>query len=261
MSGDSKQAQHDAEVDAAEQPFLEHLLELRQRILRGLLLVFLLFIPIYMVSDQLYGFVAAPLMAFLPGGEMIAIDVAFGFFIPLKLALFAAFVLGLPFVLHQVWAFIAPGLYLKEKRLALPLLVSSIALFYLGMTFAYFLVFPLVFQFFAAVTPEGVAMTTDIASYFSFVLKMFFAFGVAFEIPVATLLLSLTGFASAQGLADKRPYIIVGCVVVGMLLTPPDVISQIMLAVPTYLLYEVGIVFARIVEKRRADEEAAEAEA
>ena len=254
----SAEQEHDAAIDGAEQPFLEHLLELRSRILQAMLAVLLLFIPIYTFSDDLYSFIAAPIMAYLPGGNMIAIDVASGFFTPLKLALFSAVVVGMPFILHQAWAFIAPGLYLREKKLALPLLVSSILLFYAGMAFAYFLVFPLVFQFFAAVTPDGVTMMTDIHRYLDFVLKMFFAFGFAFEIPVATLLLSLTGFATADGMAHKRPYVVVGCVVLGMLLTPPDVVSQILLAVPTWALFEIGIFFARMVERRRADAEAAE---
>ena len=164
----------------------------------------------------------------------------------------------MPFVLHQAWAFISPGLYLHEKRFALPLLISSIALFYLGMAFAYFLVFPLIFQFFAAVTPAGVTMMTDINRYLDFVMKMFFAFGLAFEIPIATLLMVWSGITSASSLARKRPYVIVGCFVVGMLLTPPDVISQLLLAVPTWLLFEVGVFLARFAQRR--SEEAAEAE-
>lgn len=249
-------SQHDAEIDANEQPFLEHLLELRQRILHALLAVLILFFPIYYFANDLYTFIAEPLMRHLPAGAtMIAIDVASGFFTPLKLALFLAVILGMPFILHQAWSFIAPGLYLKEKRLALPLLVSSIGLFYLGMAFAYYAVFPLAFGFFASVAPDGVTMMTDIRLYLNFVLKMFFAFGFAFEIPVATVLLAMTGFATAEGMASKRPYVIVGCTIAGMLLTPPDVISQLMLAIPTWLLFEVGVVFARIVEKRREAEE------
>ncbi len=253
---DNPDAAHDAEIDAAEQPFLEHLLELRQRILRALLIVLLLFFPIYYFANDLYNFVAEPLMAHLPtGASMIAIDVASGFFTPFKLALFLAIFLGMPFVLHQAWSFIAPGLYLKEKRLALPLLVSSIGLFYLGMAFAYYAVFPLVFGFFASVTPEGVTMMTDIDRYLNFVLKMFFAFGFAFEIPVATVLLAMTGFATADGMASKRPFVIVGCAILGMLLTPPDVISQLLLAIPTWLLFEWGVIFARLIENRRANAE------
>lgn len=252
----SHDAEHDAEIDSNEQPFLEHLLELRQRILHALLAVLVLFFPIYYFANDLYSFVAEPLMTHLPAGaSMIAIDVASGFFTPLKLALFLAVILGMPFILHQAWSFVAPGLYSKEKRLALPLLVSSIGLFYLGMAFAYYAVFPLAFGFFASVAPDGVTMMTDIRLYLNFVLKMFFAFGFAFEIPVATVLLAMTGFATADGMAAKRPYVIVGCTVAGMLLTPPDVISQLMLAIPTWMLFEVGVMFARVVEKRKAAQE------
>jgi len=245
---------HDALVDGNEQPFLDHIIELRARILRGLLAVIILFFPIYLFANELYSFVAAPLMAHLPGGSnMIATEVASPFLTPFKLSIFAAVFLGMPFLLHQLWAFVSPGLYLHEKRFAFPLLASSIVLFYLGIAFAYFLVFPLVFQFFANVTPTGVTMMTDINRYLDFVLKMFFAFGLAFEIPIATLLLAWTGLATASSMAAKRPYIIVGCFVIGMLLTPPDVISQLLLAIPCWVLFEIGIVFARMVEKREEE--------
>jgi sec-independent protein translocase protein TatC len=251
--------EHDLLVDTSEQPFLDHLIELRSRILRTLVVVLVLFFPTYYFANDLYEFVAAPLMAHLPNsGSMIATEVASPFLTPFKLAIFTAIFLGMPFVLHQAWAFISPGLYLHEKRFALPLLVSSIGLFYLGMAFAYFLVFPLIFQFFAAVTPVGVTMMTDINRYLDFVLKMFFAFGLAFEIPIATLLMVWSGITSASSMARKRPYVIVGCFVVGMLLTPPDVISQLLLAVPTWLLFEVGVFLARFIERR--SERAAEAE-
>ncbi|MEM1436957.1 MAG: twin-arginine translocase subunit TatC [Pseudomonadota bacterium] len=249
---------HDALVDADEQPFLEHLLELRRRILHGLLAVILLFFPVYFFANELYSFVAAPLLANLPGGsQMIATEVASPFLTPFKLSLVAAVCLGMPFLLHQAWAFVAPGLYLHEKRFAMPLLVSSILLFYFGMVFAYFLVFPLVFKFFASVTPEGVSMMTDINRYLDFVLKMFFAFGISFEIPVVCLLLTWSGATNAANLAKKRPYVIVGCFIVGMLLTPPDVISQLLLAVPCWLLFEVGVFFSRFAEKRETDAEPA----
>jgi sec-independent protein translocase protein TatC len=185
-----------------------------------------------------------------PGTSMIATQVASPFLTPFKLALAVAVFLAMPVILYQAWAFVAPGLYKQERRLVLPLLVSSILLFYAGTAFAYFLVFPLVFEFFAGVAPEGVTMMTDISRYLDFVIKMFFAFGIAFEIPIATLLLAWTGIASAQTMATKRPYVIVGCFVLGMLLTPPDVISQCLLAVPAWMLFEVGILFARMVEKR-----------
>jgi sec-independent protein translocase protein TatC len=169
--------------------------------------------------------------------------------------MFSAVFLGMPFLLHQLWAFVSPGLYLREKRFALPLLASSIMLFYAGMLFAYVLVFPLMFQFFASVTPVGVTMMTDINRYLDFVIKMFFAFGLAFEIPIATLLLVWSGLTTADSLARKRPYIVVGCFVVGMLLTPPDMISQVLLALPTWLLFEVGIILARLTERQEAPEE------
>ena len=181
---------------------------------------------------------------------MIATDVASPFLTPFKLAVFSAMFLGMPFLLHQLWAFVSPGLYMQEKRFALPLLASSITLFYAGMAFAYVLVFPLMFQFFASVTPAGVTMMTDINRYLDFVIKMFFAFGLAFEIPIATLLLVWSGLTTADSLARKRPYIIVGCFVVGMLLTPPDIISQVLLVFPTWLLFEVGVVLARITERQ-----------
>lgn len=247
-------ADHDSLVDSSEQPFLDHVIELRQRILHGLLAVILLFFPIYFFANDLYGFVAAPLMAHLPNdGNMIATEVASPFLTPFKLAIFAAIFLGMPYLLHQIWGFVAPGLYRHEKRFAMPLLFSSIVLFYAGVAFSYYLVFPLVFQFLAGVTPEGVTMMTDINRYLDFVLKMFFAFGFAFEIPVATLLLAWTGIASAKSMAKKRPYVIVGCFVFAMLLTPPDVISQLMLAIPTWILFEIGIVFARLAERRNEE--------
>jgi sec-independent protein translocase protein TatC len=252
---------HDHAVDAKEQPFLDHVIELRSRILRSLLVVVVLFFPIYYFANEIYQFVAAPLMAHLPqDATMIATEVASPFLTPFKLAVVSAVFAAMPFILHQAWAFVSPGLYLHEKRFALPLLVSSIALFYSGMAFAYYLVFPLVFAFFTAVAPEGVTMMTDINRYLDFVLKMFFAFGIAFEIPIAILLMVWTGLASAESLARKRPYVIVGCFVVGMLLTPPDVISQLLLAVPTWMLFEVGVFLARFVA-RRAQPDAAPADA
>ena len=251
---DKAAANHDELVDSSEQPFLDHVIELRRRILHGLLAVLVLFFPIYYFANDLYRFVAAPLMAHLPNeGNMIATEVASPFLTPFKLAIFAAIFLGMPYLLHQIWGFVAPGLYKHEKRFAMPLLFSSIVLFYAGVAFSYYLVFPLVFQFLAGITPEGVTMMTDINRYLDFVLKMFFAFGFAFEIPVATLLLAWTGIASAKSMADKRPYVIVGCFIFAMLLTPPDVISQLMLAIPTWILFEIGIFFARIVERRNEE--------
>lgn len=241
---------HDELVDSAEMPFMAHVVELRQRLLRSLAAVGLLFLPIYYFANDLYTLVATPLMARLPGdGAMIATEVASPFLTPFKLAIYAAIFVGMPVLLHQAWGFVAPGLYKHEKRFALPLLLSSICLFYLGMAFAYFAVFPLVFQFMANVTPIGVTMMTDINRYLDFVLTLFFAFGFAFEIPIAILLLVWSGISTAASIAHKRPYVIVGCFVAGMILTPPDVISQLLLALPTWVLFEVGVLFARFAEK------------
>ena len=247
---------HDERVDNEEQPFLSHVIELRQRILNSLLVVFVLFVPLFLVANDLHEFLTAPLMAHLPeGATMIATEVASPFLTPFKLAVFTAIFAAIPFLLHQIWAFVSPGLYLHEKRFAMPLLVSSVTLFYLGMAFAYYLVFPLVFGFFSATAPEGVTMMTDISRYLEFVLKLFFAFGFAFEIPVATLLLVWSGLATAESMARKRPYIVVGCFFIGMLLTPPDVVSQLLLAIPAWALFEVGVFLARFAEKREAASE------
>lgn len=249
--------EHDADVESNEQPFLEHIIELRQRILHALLVVFVLFFPTYYFANDIYQFVAAPLMAHLPSNSsMIATEVASPFLTPFKLAIVTAIFAAMPFILHQAWAFVSPGLYLHEKRFAMPMLVSSVLLFYCGVAFAYFLVFPLVFQFFATVTPLGVTWMTDINRYLDFVLKMFFAFGFAFEVPIAILLMVWSGLATADGLARKRPYIIVGCFVVGMLLTPPDILSQLLLAVPTWALFELGVFLARFIERRSETAEA-----
>ena len=250
---------HDEQVNADEQPFLSHLLELRTRILRSLLVVFVSFFPVYYFSDGIFDFVTGPMRDALPG-DMIATQVASPFLTPLKLCLYVTVFITIPYVLHQVWGFVRPGLYLREKRFAVPLLVSSTALFYLGMAFAYYVVFPLAFGFFAGQGLTGVTPTTDINQYLDFVLKLFFAFGVAFEIPVATVLLAKTGLSSARSMARKRPYVIVGCFVIGMLLTPPDIISQIMLALPAWVLFEFGIILAGMVEKPREEEEGEEEE-
>jgi len=240
---------HDVAVDTDEKPFLDHLIELRSRILRSMAAVGVIFVPIYYFANDLYEWISAPLTAQLPeGSTMIATQVATPFLTPFKLAIFAAIFVGIPYLLHQVWAFVSPGLYRHEKKFAVPLLLSSILLFYAGMAFVYFLVFPLIFAFFTQVAPEGVAIMTDINQYLDFVLKMFLAFGIAFEIPIATMLIAWSGLASADNMARRRPYVIVGCFVVGMLLTPPDVISQLLLALPTWLLFEVGIIMARLTE-------------
>lgn len=256
---DKTKNQADNASQTQEQPFIAHLIELRDRLLRVVIVVGLLFIPLFYFANDLYAWLSEPLLRYLPGGRMLAIDVITPIFTPLKLALVTAIFIGIPYILYQLWAFIAPGLYQHEKRLALPLLVSSIILFYSGMAFAYYVVFPLVFEFLTGFVPAGVEMATDIARYLDFVLKMFFAFGVAFEVPIATILLIAAGLTTPDKLVEKRPYIIVGAFVIGMLLTPPDVISQIMLAVPMWLLFEAGIFFARILFKQRLAEREREA--
>ncbi|NMZ67420.1 sec-independent protein translocase protein TatC [Pseudomonas peli] len=243
-----------------EMPLISHLTELRTRLLRIVAAILLLFAGLFYFSQDIYALVAAPLRAYLPeGATMIATGVASPFLTPFKLTMMVALFLSMPIILHQIWGFIAPGLYKHEKRIAVPLLVSSILLFYAGMAFAYFVVFPIMFGFFASVTPEGVEMMTDIGQYLDFVLTLFFAFGVAFEIPIATFLLIWVGIVDVETLRKSRPYVIVGCFVVGMLLTPPDVFSQTLLAVPMWMLFEVGLLCGSMV-KRRDDEEAAAAE-
>ncbi|OHV10494.1 twin-arginine translocase subunit TatC [Kushneria phosphatilytica] len=238
--------------DEQQTPLVEHLIELRSRLLKAIIAVVVVFAALYAFSNQLYEFVAHPLMALLPeGSQMIATEVASPFLAPFKLTLIVALFVAIPFVLYQAWAFIAPGLYVHEKRLAIPILASSVALFYCGAAFAYYVVFPLLFKFFTNTAPEGVQVMTDINAYLSFVLKLFFAFGLAFEIPVATFLLILTGAVTVQSLSSKRPYVVIGCFVVGMLLTPPDIISQTLLAGPMWLLFEVGILFGRLVRHPR----------
>ena len=238
---------------------IEHLLELRSRLLKMVLAVTICFAAIYPFANDLYLLLSEPLRELLPVGQtMIATDITSPFFAPLKLALVLALFVAIPVILYQLWSFIAPGLYAHEKRLAFPLLFTSVLLFYAGAAFAYFVVFPLVFGFFTAIGPEGIVELPDINSYLNFVLKMFFAFGVAFEIPVATVLLILTGATTPERLAAKRPYVIVGCFVIGMLLTPPDVISQTLLAVPMWILFEFGIIFGRLAKRevpRQAEDE------
>lgn len=248
MSGNSQPPQN----DQGQAPLIEHLIELRSRLMKAVVVILLIFLGLYAFANDIYTFVAEPLMALLPeGSQMIATEVASPFLAPFKLTLVVAVFIAIPFVLHQAWAFVAPGLYDNEKALAIPILVSSVALFYAGAAFAYYVVFPLLFEFFTQTGPENVAVMTDINQYLNFVLKLFFAFGVAFEIPIATFLLILSGATTVESLSKKRPYIILGCFVVGMLLTPPDVISQSLLAIPMYLLYEVGLLFGRLVRKPR----------
>lgn len=238
-----------------EQPFLSHLVELRDRLMRALIGVFIAFLGVYPFANDIYTFMAGPLLAHLPeGATMIAIDVATPFLTPFKLAMVGAMFIAMPWILYQVWAFVAPGLYRHEKRLIMPLLFTSSLLFYLGAAFAYFVVFPLVFAFMTSVAPVGVEMMTDINRYLDFVLTIFFAFGIAFEVPIATIVLVWTGATTRESLVAKRPYIIVGAFVIGMLLTPPDVISQTLLALPMWVLFEIGVQFARFYESKPVGE-------
>ena len=240
-----------------EQPLISHLLELRTRVTRMVIAILVLLVVFFPFGNDIYIFVAAPLMDVMPEGtSMIATQVASPFLTPFKLALVTAVFVAMPYLLHQLWSFIAPGLYQHEKRLAVPLLASSVILFYAGAAFAYFVVFPLVFAFLTSVAPEGVAVATDITAYLDFVLTLFFAFGISFEVPIATILLVLAGMTTPDKLAQKRPFVVVGAFVIGMLLTPPDVISQTLLAVPIWLLFEVGVFFSRLLKRKpKASEE------
>ncbi len=243
--------------DQAEMSLIDHLLELRNRLLKVVLAVLVCFAAIYPFANELYLWLSQPLRDLLPEGQvMIATDVTSPFFAPLKLALVVAVFAAIPYILYQVWSFIAPGLYRHEKRLAFPLLFSSVLLFYLGAVFAYFVVFPLVFGFFTSIGPEGISEMPDISSYLTFVLKMFFAFGVAFEIPIAVILMILAGITTPEDLAAKRPYVVVGCFIIGMLLTPPDIISQTLLALPMWILFELGILFGRLARRPETADDA-----
>jgi len=225
-----------------EQTFISHLTELRTRLLRSILLILIVFLGLFYFSNDIYSWLAAPLFKNLPAdSSMIATEVASPFLAPFKLTLFSAVFISMPYLLYQAWSFIAPGLYKNERRFVLPLLFSSITLFYAGIGFAYYVALPLLFGFFTAVAPEGVTVMTDISRYLDFVLKIFFAFGLAFEVPVATILLVWSGFTSVQSLKKNRPYVIVGSFVLGMLLTPPDIISQVLLALPIWCLFELGL--------------------
>lgn len=243
----SEQAEH----DDPPMSLVAHLTELRDRLLRAVLAILVGFIILFPFANDIYGFVSAPLRKLMPeGSTMIATGVASPFLTPFKLSLVLAIFMAMPVVLYQIWGFVAPGLYQKEKRIAMPLLASSVLLFYAGAAFAYFVVFPLIFAFFTSVGPDNVQVMTDINSYLDFVLKLFLAFGIAFEMPIASVILIWTGVTSSESLAQKRPYIIVGCFVFGMLLTPPDVISQSLLAIPMWLLFELGIFFGKLLEHK-----------
>lgn len=243
----SEQTEH----DDPPMSLVAHLTELRDRLLRAVLAIFVGFIILFPFANDIYGFVSAPLRKLMPeGSTMIATGVASPFLTPFKLSLVLAIFMAIPVVLYQIWGFVAPGLYQKEKRIAMPLLASSVLLFYAGAAFAYFVVFPLIFAFFTSVGPDNVQVMTDINSYLDFVLKLFLAFGIAFEMPIASVILIWTGVTSSESLTQKRPYIIVGCFVFGMLLTPPDVISQSLLAIPMWLLFELGIFFGKLLEHK-----------
>lgn len=234
------------------QPLITHLIELRKRLINSILAILVIFLALVYFANDIYQLVSAPLIRQMPvGATMIATDVASPFFTPIKLTFMVSIILSVPVILYQVWAFVAPALYKHERRLVMPLLVSSTLLFYIGMAFAYFVVFPLAFGFLTHAAPEGVQVSTDIRSYLDFVMALFIAFGVSFEVPVAIVLLCWMGVTTPDDLRKKRPYVLVGAFVVGMLLTPPDVFSQTLLAIPMYCLFEVGVFFARFYTGKR----------
>jgi sec-independent protein translocase protein TatC len=246
----------------AEGTLISHLLELRDRLMKAFIAIIVCFIPCAIYSNELFTFVATPLLAQLPeGSSLIATSVISPFMTPFKLAFYVGLLVAMPVVLYQAWAFIAPGLYRHEKRFAMPLLLSSGVLFYVGIAFAYFAVFPVMFNFFAGTTPTGVRMMTDIASYLDFIMTMFLCFGIAFEVPVVVVLLVLTGMVNVEKLASLRGYVLIGIFAIAAFLTPPDAISQTIMAVPMYLLYEGGLLAARIMSKMRRTSQPNEAEA
>ncbi|MFY8300164.1 twin-arginine translocase subunit TatC [Pseudoalteromonas sp. SS15] len=242
--------------ESLQSGFIGHLIELRNRLMKALLSILLIFIALVYFANDIYAFVADPLVQSLPeNSTMIATDVTAPFFAPFKLTLFISLFAAIPFILHQVWSFIAPGLYQHEKRMLVPILVSSIVLFYSGIAFCYFVVMPIILGFFTSVGPEMMTLSPDISSYLSFILKLFFAFGVAFEIPVAIMLLCWSGATTTQSLREKRPYIAVGAFVVAMFLTPPDVLSQTLLALPMLLLFELGLILAAFYTKKTTEQQ------
>lgn len=242
---------------SASETFISHLVELRDRLIRILIGLVLTFIVLFPFADEIYTLLAQPLLASLPsGGQMIATEVTTPFFVPMKMAMLAAFVISLPHTLYQVWAFVSPGLYAHERRFIMPLVVASTLLFLAGMAFAYFLVFPVVFGFITGYAPEGVAVMTDIGRYLDFVITLFLAFGLAFEVPIAVIVMVGAGLVQISTLKEVRSYVIVGAFVLGAIFTPPDVVSQFMLAVPLWLLYEAGILLAGFIEKRKPEDTA-----
>ncbi len=256
MSENQTKQEDLSEHDQQEQSLMDHLLELRDRLLHMVLAILIMFIALFAFSEDIFTIAAQPLLNLMPEGtSMIATGVTSPFLVPFKLVLLLSVLLTVPYLLHQMWAFIAPGLYRHEKRMATPILISSVILFYCGIAFAYFVIFPILFGFFIGIAPEGVAVMTDIGQYLDFIIAIFLAFGIAFEVPVATFLIIAAGATSADKLAAKRPYIIIGAFVIGMLLTPPDVISQSLLAVPIWLLFELGLLASRIFLKEQATDE------
>jgi len=253
VSEDTEKSKDEDEESLEENTLLSHLVELRSRLLKIAAAVVLVFLVLVPWSRNIFALVSEPLREVLPGNTMIATAVASPLLTPFKLTFFVALFIAMPIVLYQVWAFVAPGLYKKEKRFAMPLLASSIALFYLGIAFAYYVVFPLIFGFFTAVAPDGVEVQTDISLFLDFITTIVFAFGLAFEVPIATVLIVWTGLTTPDKLGKARPYVFLGAFIGGMLLTPPDVISQTLLAVPVYLLYELGILMARIFATKEED--------
>ncbi len=257
------EAQEEEQMEKTSMGLMSHLIELRDRLLRIVLAVLLIFLCLFYWANDIYTYLAEPLTRHLPeGSQMIAIDVASPFLTPFKLVLMLSVFLGMPYILYQIWSFIAPGLYKHEKRLAGPLLASSIILFYCGMAFAFYVVFPLVFGFFTSIGPEMVSISTDIGRYLDFVIALFFGFGIAFEVPIATIILVAMGITTPKKLAQKRPFVIVGAFIIGMLLTPPDVISQVLLALPMWVLFEAGVLtsaylFADRLREQEAEEAAA----
>jgi len=255
---EKEQADKSVETDLKQeaQTWISHLIELRNRLLRSIVVLLVLFIGLSFFANDIYTFFADPLMRALPdGSSMISTDPHGPFFVPFKLAFFVSVMIALPFLFYQIWAFIAPGLYKHEKKLVYPLVLSSTLLFYCGIVFAYYVIFPIIFDFFANTAPDGVSVMTDISSYMSFSMKLFFAFGVAFEVPIATIILVKAGVVTADKLAEKRPYIVVGAFVVGMLMTPPDIFSQTLLALPVLALFEMGLFFARRMKPVEIEEE------
>ena len=240
-----------------ELTLIDHLIELRDRILKSVIAIVVLFLALFAFSNDIYTYVATPLIDALPeGSTMIAIDPTSPFFAPFKLTFYVAFLVAAPYVLFQLWSFVAPGLYQNEKTVAIPLFISSVLLFYGGVAFARYVLFGFVFAFFVSVAPEGISVAPDINSFLSFALTIFLAFGIAFEVPIAVFIFIWAGIAEPESLTEKRPYVIVACFVMGMLLTPADPFTQSMLAIPMWMLFEVGIVAGKMIRKRQAEEEA-----